>query len=150
MGFRTIQLTNTSIGAVASVAAGTLVPLGTITRKYCCGNCGQSTFTVSTSGANTVTLNEAGYYLINYSASVVAGAAGLVTLNLVQNGTVLYSVSETAAAAGDTVNLSLPYMVRVLPNCCSSSANLPATIQITSSGVALTGGTSNILVEKVH
>lgn len=147
MGYRVLQLTNTAVGAVAT---GTLMPLGAITRKICCGNQAANTFSVSTTGANTITLNETGNYRITYNVSAVAGAAGVVSFALLQNGVTLYTVSETATAAADTVNLTLVYEVRVLPNCASVTANVPATIQISNTGVALTGGTSNILVEKVH
>lgn len=147
MKYQLLQLTNPTVGAVAT---DTLLPLGTTTRKISCGGCNQPTFTVTTSGANTVNLNDAGTYKITYTASLVAGAAGLVTVNLVQNGTVVYTASETATAAGDTVNISLVYVVRALPNFASLLTNLPSTIQFTNTGVALTGGTSNLLIEKVY
>ena len=146
MKYQLLQLTNPAIGAVAVDA---LLPLGTITRKISTRDCCQPTFTVTTSGANTINLNDAGTYKITYTASLVAGAAGLVTINLVQNGTIVATASETATAAGDTVNISLVYVVRALPNFAGLLTNLPSTIQITNTGVALTDGTSNILIEKV-
>lgn len=147
MNYRVLQLTNTAVGAVA---ADTLMPLGAVTRRICCsGNSGTPTFAISTSGTDTITLNKTGYYRVSYVGSLVAGTAGAVSLALVANGTPIYTVSETATAVGDTVNISLEYMVRVLPN-CASVLNAPLNIQIENTGVALTGGTSNILIEKTY
>lgn len=149
MSYKMIQLTNSPATPFGAVAINGLVPLGTITHRLNCNSCNQPTFTVTTSGANTVSINDAGYYRISYSASVVATAAGLVTLNLVQNGVVVYSVSQTAGAAGDTVNLSFVYEVRALPNFGAVLPNLPLNLQIVNAGAtALTSGTSNLVVEK--
>lgn len=144
MNYRVLQLTNTSIGAVE---ADVLLPLGTTTRRG--GTKGEPIFSISTSGTDTVSLNKTGYYKISYVGSLVAGAAGVVSVALLSNGTPIYTISETAAAAGDTVNISLEYMVRVLPN-CASVLNAPLNIQLENTGVALTGGTSNTLIEKTY
>lgn len=143
--FRILQLTNTNIGAVA---ADTAMPLGAITRKFCCGNSALNTFAVGTTGSDYIQVNSKGYYKVLYNVSAVAGAAGVVTLELVVNGTTVLTSSATATAAGDTVNLTIPYEIRVLPNCNCISANTPVTIRIINTGVALTGGISNIIVSK--
>ena len=150
MSYKMIQLTNPPATPFGAVAINGLIPLGTVTHRLNCNACNQPTFTVTTSGANTVSINDAGYYRISFSASVVATAAGIVTLNLVQNGVVVYSVSETATAAGDTVNLSFVYVVRALPNFGAVLPNLPLNLQIVNAGTtALTSGTSNLLLGKV-
>ena len=146
--YRVIQLTNQAVGAVA---AGALMPLGAITRRYGCRNTnGNSVFEVSTTGSNTITINEEGYYHLNFTASLTAGVAGEIILDLLQNGIEVLSVAETATAVGDTQNISLNYVIRVLPSCCVV-ANTPAVVQIRldETSVALTGGTSNVIVEKV-
>lgn len=143
--FRILQLTNTNIGAVA---ADTPMPLGAITRKYCCGSGALNTFAIGTTGADYIQVNAKGYYKVIYNVSAVAGAAGVVTLELAINGTTVYTASATASAAGDTVNITIPYEIRVLPNCNCISANSPVTIRLTNTGVALTGGISNIIVKK--
>lgn len=144
--FRIIQLTNTSVGAVS---VDTYMPLGIITRRINpnCPNINNRTFTVSSTGTNIVTINECGYYKVLYSASVVAGAAGIVTLSLQLNSSTVYTVSATAAA-GDTVNLTLPFEIRVLPNCQAVINNIPVNIQVLLSGVALTDGNTNLIVER--
>lgn len=148
--YKVIQLTNPTIGAVA---AGSLLPLGAITRRYGCrcdNNC--NVFEVSTTGSNTITINEEGYYHLTYTGSLVAGATGDIILDLLINGIEVLSVSQTATAVGDVENITLNYVIRVLPNCSACVNNSPAIVQIRldETSVALTGGTSNIIVEKVR
>ena len=150
MGYKFIQISNPVTTPFGAVATGALVPLGTVTARQMCGGCNQPTFTVSTSGANTVNLNQFGTYKVTYDASVVATAAGIVTLNLVENGVVIATASETAAAAGDTVNLSLSYILRAFPTYVNGFSTSTTTLQITNTGGALTSGTSNLIVEQIH
>lgn len=146
--YKVIQLTNTVVGAVDS---GALLPLGAITRRYgsSCQN-GCSVFEVATTGANTIILNEEGYYNLTFNASLTAGAVGDIILDLLVNNVEVLSVAETVAAVGDTSNISLSYVIRVLPNCGAIINNSPAIVQIRldETSVALTGGTSNIIIEK--
>lgn len=145
--YRILQMTNTDIGAVA---VNELMPFGIITRRINKNICTDvSTFSISSTGTNILTVNECGNYTVTYSASVVASAAGIVTMNLLVNGTNVYSVSETAAV-GDTINLTLPYQIRVLPNSCSTPNNNPVNIQVQLTGVGITDGNSNIIVERVY
>lgn len=147
MKFEFIQLSNNT--AFGAVAVGGLVPLGVVTRAFMCDGVADPTFIVGNTGADTITITESGTYEVNFTASVVATAAGLVTLNLTQNGVVVATASETASAAGDTVNLSISYLVRVFPN-VGGLSNAPSTIQILNTGAtALTSGTSNIIVRRI-
>lgn len=145
--YKVIQLTNPTVGAVA---AGALIPLGAITRRYGCrcnDNC--NVFEVSTTGSNTITINEEGYYHLTYVGSLTAEAEGDIVLDLLVNGIEITSVSQTAAADG-TENITLSYVLRVLPNCNACVNNSPAIVQIRldEASVALIGGTSNIIIEK--
>jgi hypothetical protein len=109
-------------------------------------------FNVGSSASDIVTITEPGYYNIVYSASLVAGATGLIEVSLVVNGTSTYSVSETVTAAEDVVNLTLPYVLRVCPNCCGSPNNCPVGIQLQLGDVATsatTPSTANLIVEKI-
>lgn len=144
MNYRMIQLTNDNIGAVA---ANSNIPLGRITRKISSRECGNGTFEVTTTGADTVILNEKGYYDVVYNATLEAGAAGLVTLNLVSNGTVIYTVSASADS-GASVNVTIPFTIRVFGNCNSCPTNLPMYLQISSTGVAITDGSANLQIER--
>lgn len=146
--YRVIQLTNTNIGAVAVT---NLLPLGIVTRRVNRRNCGcdAPTFSLATSGTDIVTINECGNYRISYSLNGVASGAGIMTATLQVNGVDVYSVSATAAA-GATINLTLPYEIRVLPNCTSNPNNNPVNITLQLNGVGITGGSSNLLVERVY
>ena len=73
--------------------------------------------------------------------------AGNVVLGLRINGTTRYTVTATATAAG-TVNVTIPFEVYIPGNCCASPINIPAYIQVQSTGVALTSGTSNLIIDK--
>lgn len=143
--YRLLQLTNNNIPEVATT---TNMPLGSITRRVTC-NKFEPTFVVSTSNVDTVTINEEGYYKITYNAALIATDAGDVEMTLVINGTNTYSVSETATAAG-IVNVDLDFVTRVFRRSDDIATNNPMSIQIKSTGVALTGGTSNFIVERVY
>lgn len=140
-----IQMTNNNIGVVT---AGSFIPFGTITRRIDCGNC-CSTFAISSSNTDTITINEEGYYKITYSITDIATAVGLNNITLVVNGTDTYTVGETVAVAGDAIDLTLPYIVRVFRRCDNVATNNPMTIQIRAEE-AVTSATSNIIIEKIY
>lgn len=143
MDTKLIQLTNNNIGAEA---VGSLMPLGTITRRNGVG-CNYPVFTTANSNVDTITINDEGYYDITYSASVVSGGAGVLTFTLLTNGTAVYTVSETVVN-GDTYNITLPFTVRVFAKQCNAPTNNPMNIQVELGGVAITDGVSNIQIEK--
>lgn len=144
--YRVLQLTNNAIGAVAVT---NFLPLGNITRRVNRCEASVNTFTTTTNGVNIVSINECGNYNVTYNLSGIAAAAGVLIATLVVNGVNVYSASATAAA-GDTVNLTIPYQIRVLPNCVANPTNLPTDVQIQLNGVGITGGTSNLKIERVY
>ena len=144
--YKLIQLTNTAIGAVP---VDGFIPLGRVTRRInapinCC-----NTFTVTSSENDTVVVNDAGFYKVTYSLTALAAAAGEVTVDLVTNGTSAYSVSQTIVDETTPVNLTLIYVIRLCPNCESTPTNVPVSIQIQNSGIALTGTSANLIIEKI-
>lgn len=148
--YKLIQLTNTAIG---QVGANEFLPLGRITRKINSGCPDAATFQITSSTADTVIINEPGYYKITYTGSLAAGAADTFSLNLVTNGTVITTASETAAAADDYVDISFIYVIRVCPNCCSAPANYPLALQLQVGDVATSAtalSTSNLIIEKIY
>ena len=82
-----------------------------------------------------------------YNASLVATEAGDIVLEVKLNGVTKYTVTVTAAAAG-TVNITIPYELYIPCNCCSNPTNVPVYIQIQSTGVAITSGASNLIIDK--
>jgi hypothetical protein len=140
-----LQLTNSTIGAIA---VNGNMPLGvtTVVYPFDVSNC-FPTYTITSSTSDTLVINKSGTYNFIYNASVIATGAGEVTLGLVVNGVTKYTTSVTATAAG-TVNITLPYEIYIPCNCASSPNNVPTYIQVQSTGVALTSGTSNLIVSK--
>lgn len=139
-----LQMTNKNIGAVA---VNELITFGTVTRKIDCGtNC--HAFTISSSNADTVTINESGYYDITYSITALATATGLNSISLIVNGEDVYAVGQTVATAGDAINLTLAYQVRVFKKCDNIATNNPMTIQI-KADTAITSATANLIIEKI-
>ena len=147
MNYRMIQLTNAAIPAVAENA---LIPLGNITRRVCPRTSNCPTFEVMTSLADTVSITEAGYYRVAYNISAVAGAAGAVSVALLLGGNTVYTGTATATAAGDTVTITIPFMIRTFENCASMPVNLPVSVQLKNTGAALTSGYADLLIEKAY
>lgn len=145
--YRVLQLTNDNIGAVV---ANALMPLGDITRRIQENSCGCATFNIASSADDTVYLNEIGNYNIVYSASLIASEAGEIAVTLIANGETIYEVGVTASAVGDVVNLTSPTQVRVCPNCSGIPNRCPLKVQLRLSGVAISGGRANLLIERVY
>lgn len=145
MNKKMVQMTNKNIGVVA---VNGFIPFGTITRRVDCGNC-NSAFTISSSNTDTITINEEGYYKITYSITDVATDVGVNSITLVVNGTDTYTVGATVAVAGNAINLTLPYVVRVFRRCDNVTTNNPMTIQIRADD-AITSATANIIIEKIY
>ena len=98
----------------ATVPIGNTVPVGSIIRRY--GRCIDAT-------GSAINLGESGYYLVDVSASVTAGAAGDVTLSLAQDGILIPGATATATVATvntQVVNLKITGVVRVM--CCTPSS----------------------------
>lgn len=144
--YKQIQLTNTSIGDVAAQA---FIPLGTVTRRINTPSSCSNTFTLSSSTTDSVIINDVGFYKITYSLTATAAAAGEIVTSLVVNGTTVYSVSQGLVDEANPVSLTLPYTIRVYGNCTSSPDNPPVTVQLQNTGIALTGSTSNLIIEKI-
>lgn len=143
--YRLLQLTNNSIGAVAAAA---VLPLGVVSRKVANESKCVNTFEVTTTSNNVIYINEPGYYKILYTGSLDVVAAGSIVVNLEVNNVVVSTATVTATAAG-TVPVTISFVIRVLGNCCNT-VNLPQVLQFRNNGIALTGGNSNIVIEKIY
>lgn len=143
---KVLQLTNRSILAVA---VNDYIPLGIPTVRYpeCSSNNGCEVFSVTSSTSDTISVNKGGTYRIDYSLSAVAAAAGDVSIEAVVNGESIYSVLATAVEGGK-VNLTIPIDVYIPCNCNALPNSVPAYIQLKNVGVALTSGSSNLIVTR--
>jgi hypothetical protein len=141
--YKLIQLTNTDIG---DVAVNAYLPYGRVTRRinapYNCCN----TFTVASSTADVVNINDPGFYKVTYSLTGMVAAAGDVEIALVTNGSEVYSVSQYVADAAGSANLTIIYTIRVASN---APEEIPVAVQIQNTGLALTGVSSNLIIEKI-
>ena len=144
--YKQIQLTNQNL---QDVAVNQYIPLGKVTRRinapYNCCN----TFIVTSSTNDTLVINDPGFYKVTYSLTATAAAAGEVTVNLVLDGTSIHSVTQTIVDEANAVNLTIVYTIRVASNSASDPANVPVTLQMQNTGIALTGETANLIVEKI-
>lgn len=143
--YKMIQITNKAIGAQT---VGAFLPLGLITRKIDCGNSCGNAFSLTASGADTVVVNESGYHRVTYTATLLAAAATALTVTLLVNGTESMSATVLPSAAG-AVPVTVDFFVRVFPNCGSASTNIPAYLQMQLSSTAITGGNSNLIIERL-
>ena len=141
--YKIIELQNNNIGAVA---VNGFMPLGQVTRRISTSTGSGVPFEVTSSGSDTVQLTSKGYYKVMYSASLTVSAAGTVQVALLANGVEVYNVTESASGAG-AVNLTLIKDIRVFANCAACSTNCPVNLQLQLKGSAITGGTSNIIVD---
>jgi hypothetical protein len=105
-------------------------------------------------GSSTITLKRAGKYLIGFTgtATTVATAGGTVTMHLYANGTEVNGFEASQSATADTVIMNLsqtPFMIRVNPNCCAITDNVPVSITIQNDGTPATFTNANITVTKL-
>ena len=112
-----IQVANQSN---ATVAAGSIIPLGSVQRRFGCN--------LRLSG-NAIEVSGEGYYEAEASVSVAPTAAGPVTVALYNNGiqipgAVAYGAVSTA---GNSVALSLIATIRQ-SCCCDSADNLTCVL----------------------
>ena len=141
--YKLIEMQSTGIGAVAS---GALMPLGTITRRIATTTGSGVPFNVMHSGSDTIQITNKGYYKVQYNATLTVAGAGDITLVLLANGVPTYSITNHVTAAGN-YNVHFAKVVRVFANCQACSTNCPMDIQIQNAGIAVTGGTSDIIVD---
>ena len=118
-----------------AVAVDGVIPLGSLIRRYGCD--------VALNG-NAVNITGAGYYDVDASVTVSPAAAGTVTITLYKDGVAVpgATASETAAA-NDTVDLSIPALVRQV--CCAAGSALTLVL----AGVAATVDNVALRVQRI-
>jgi hypothetical protein len=92
-------------------------------------------------GSTAISLNEVGYYLVNFNATMVeSGTIGNVQVKLLQDGVAVGGAVSTSysAADDDLETVSFSAIVRVLPNCASVPFNLPSVLTVQNTGVGAT------------
>ena len=115
------SLVYTTNATATAVAPGSAVPVGNITRKVGCD------YNV---GSNSIFINRAGYYIVDFAATITAGAAGNIKFDLQQNGQTIASSTESIATANTQYHsTAIPAVVRVF---CCAGATLSVVVDGTS------------------
>ena len=111
-------------------------------------------FVRHTAGSASIAITGTGYYLIifNADAAITGSTAGNVTAQLEVDGTVYPGAEATfySTAATDIGNLSFATLVKVQPNCCAVSNNIPKTLTVVNTGLAATYTNAALTVYRVR
>lgn len=119
---------------VQTVVVGDRVNFGNIVRRYGCN--------LNMVGGEVSVTGE-GYYNLDASVTVEAGAAGIVTVTLLRNGSVIPGAGASqTVAVGDTITLTTP------PSVIREKCNGESTITAVISGVIGTISNATIRVVK--
>lgn len=105
-------------------------------------------------GSSAISLHRAGWYLVDFTAtaSTVATAGGTATFHLYGNDTQIEGFEASQSATADTVIMNLSqsqFMVRVSPNCCAVTNNIPLNLTIQNDGTPVTITNANVTVTKL-
>lgn len=144
--YRLLQLVNSSIGAVA---AGSAIPLGVQNRSVETTPLCRNTFNVTTTANNVVYVNETGFYKITYIGYLTVAAAGDTIVNLQVAGQTVQTATVTVPAAG-TYLVTFAYTTRAVNVQGVGNIPLAINLQLGTTSVALTGGSSVLIVERPY
>lgn len=129
------SLLYTALPSTATVAAGGVVPLGNVVRRYGCA--------IRMDG-DSITLLEPGYYAISVTATVQPTATTAFNLVVLENGIPLQGAITTVAPtdAGNSTPMMIPRTVsRVY---CNGTKNI--SVQLSAAGTVTHFA---VVVEKV-
>ncbi len=102
--------------------------------------------------SGSVRINRSGLYIVHVNLdAATSGTSGNLKFQLTQNGSAVAGVSMSAnsASATDLENLAMTAIVRVAPNCCVNTSNIPTTLAVICSGVGATISNAAITVSKI-
>lgn len=117
----------------SSVLANGVIPLTTIARRR--GKCIQN-------DSNSIILNAPGYYKVNVTVTLSAGAAGIASIALQKNGiTIPGMTGATTITTATTENRQVVINGIVRVNCYEGAAALT----LVNTGIAIT--TSNVSID---
>ena len=117
----------------SSVLANGVIPLTTIARRR--GKCIQN-------DSNSIILNAPGYYKVNVTVTLSAGAAGIASIALQKNGiTIPGMTGATTITTATTENRQVVISGIVRVNCYEGAAALT----LVNTGIAIT--TSNVSID---
>lgn len=122
MGKSLIQTANQS---TQTVAANSIISLGSTQRRYGCG--------LRLSG-NAIEVSDTGYFTVDATVSASPTAEGVVTVALYNNGVQVPGAIAygSAATAGD--NVTLPIVATIRRGCCCDSADNLTVVLVEGAG----------------
>lgn len=104
------------------------------------------------SGSTTINLNKPGIYMVDFNADGSASVtAGNIVTQLYANGTLIEGAeaSQYSGVTGQAENLGFKTLIRVVPNCCVNTNNVPVELTVRNTGVATTYTNVAMTVTKV-
>lgn len=114
------SLIQTANQSVQTVAAGSIISLGSTQRRFGCN--------LRLSG-NGIEVNGEGYYTIDAGLSVTPTAAGPVTVALYNNGVQIPgAIAYATGVAGVPVSVSIPPATIRQGCCCDSADNITCVL----------------------
>lgn len=119
------------------VIANAVVPITTIVRRY-----GVATNLLG----NAVTLSEAGYYLVNVSATFTSPVAGNVAISLQDDGSNVAGATGASTITTDTTQLQTISFTAIVRVFCGQA---PDALTLVNTGVAATFSNVAISVVKI-
>lgn len=93
-----------------------------------------------TAGTAPISLNKCGFYKFDFTITAApSDGTGIISVEAQKAGDLIDGAqgSETIGTAGDLANISFSAIVRVLPNCCAISTNVPVDLTFENTGVAI-------------
>lgn len=105
------------------LAAGDVIPLGSVIRRYGC-NCRLN--------GNSVEVEGAGYYEIEGTATLQPTEIGNVSIALYENGVVIPGSTVTGSVSAVDNSVTLPIVSTIRESCCSNPSQI--TVVLTENG----------------
>ena len=122
----------------AELAAGDLIPLGSVIRKTGCG--------VRFDGGG-IGLSGRGYYDVDASFTLTPSAAGNITVRMLRNGVPVPGAMAAGRGGGVfPVNIAFPAIVKTL---CCEGAELTFEVGIDTEGATVQLDNAAVVVEQI-
>lgn len=102
-------------------------------------------------GTGSISLNKPGFYMVHFNGDISSATTGLATAQLLANGVEVAGAeaSRSVGTEGNISGIAFTAIVRVAPNCCVNTNNVPLTLTVANSGVAATYSNAAITVTKI-
>lgn len=102
-------------------------------------------------GTGAISLNKPGFYMVSFNADAESAVVGTIQTQMYGNGVLIPSAeaSEYSATVNEPVNIGFTALVRVAPNCCSNTNNVPFALTFVNETGTVTYTNVAVTVTKV-